>query len=70
MLADDLRDALKADRRTPYAIAKLAGVAPSVVTRFLNGKREPSLGSAGKLAEVLGLALLPNWGEVAKMPGK
>jgi transcriptional regulator with XRE-family HTH domain len=46
------------ERMTPYAIAKRAGVSPSVVTRWLNGERDLSLPTAAKIARVLCLQIV------------
>jgi hypothetical protein len=41
---------------TPYAVATAAGVAPSVLTRFMNGERGLTLDTFDRLA-ALGLRL-------------
>ena len=56
-LSDALRDAARTDGRTPYAIAKAAGIAAPMLTRFLNEERDLRLASAEKLAEALGYEL-------------
>lgn len=55
-IADRLRAALKRDGRTPYAIAKEAGIAPIVLSRFIHGK-SVTLETAEKIARVVGLNL-------------
>lgn len=52
--------ALEADGRSAYQIARAAGVAPGVVTRFKRRERDVSLVTAAALAEVLGLSLVPS----------
>ena len=55
-LATQLRDAIAADGRSHYAIAKDAGVEPDALYRFMAGK-DLYLGTVSKLATVLGLQL-------------
>lgn len=57
-LSEQLRQAIKADGRTPYAIAKAADLEPDAVYRFQEGK-DLRLSSAAKLAAVLSLRLAP-----------
>ena len=45
-------------RITPYAIAKRARVSPSIVSRWLRGERDLNLGTAAKIARVLGLKIV------------
>ena len=56
----NLSDAIKAEigRRglTAYAVAKLAGITPNVVSRFLSGERDITLATADKVATALGLS--------------
>ena len=52
--------ALDADGRSAYEIARAAGVAPGVVTRFKRRERDVSLVTAAALADVLGLSLVPS----------
>lgn len=60
MLADDLKNAIKASGLTHYAIGKAAGIRPEIVARFVSGEREDiRIGTAGKIAAVLGLELKP-----------
>jgi transcriptional regulator with XRE-family HTH domain len=53
-----LRSALKASGLTHYAIAKLSGVTPSQIDRFVSGQRDLTLHSAAALAAALGLELV------------
>lgn len=56
-LADTLRDAIKASENTHYAIAKLCGISPAILDRFVAGERDLRLETAAKIADVLGLRL-------------
>ena len=49
---------------TAYAVAKLAGVDPGVVARFMSGLRDIRLETADRLAGALGLRLV----EVGRRP--
>ena len=57
-LVQRLRDAVAEDGRTHYAIAKAAGIAPDILDRFASG-RDVYLGTAAKIALVVGLDLVP-----------
>jgi len=57
-LVQRLRDAVAADGRTHYSIAKAAGIAPDILDRFASG-RDVYLGTAAKIALVVGLDLVP-----------
>lgn len=57
-LSDTLRDAIQSSGMTCYALANKAGLSQSVLSRFTSGERDISLGTAGKLAAVLGLELV------------
>ena len=57
-LSDRLRDAIQSSGMTCYALANKAGLSQSVLSRFTSGERDISLGTAGKLADVLGLELV------------
>ena len=57
-VSDQLRAVITARRLTPYAVARLADVAPSVMTRFVNGERGLTLDTFDKIAEALGLRLV------------
>ena len=57
-LVKELRQAIRHDGRTLYAIAKDAGIAYSVLHRFARGQRVGvSLVSAAKLLQALGYEL-------------
>jgi hypothetical protein len=57
-LVQRLRDAVAADGRTHYAIAKAAGIAPDILDRLASG-RDVYLTTAAKIALVVGLDLVP-----------
>lgn len=57
-LGSQLREAVRADGRSPFAIAEAAGVSPSIVSRFLSGERpDLLLSTADALCGALGLRL-------------
>ncbi len=53
-----IRAAVKKSGLTHYRIAKDAGVAPAILDRFVTGQRDITLGTASKVAQVLGLSLV------------
>ncbi len=57
-LAKDLRAAFAASGMTRLALSKQSGVSYSVVHRFIAGERDLTLGTATKLANILGLRLV------------
>jgi hypothetical protein len=57
-ISDQLRAALTAPGRCPHAIAMSAGVAPSVVSRFVGGTRGITSETFDRLAAVLGLRMV------------
>jgi hypothetical protein len=58
-LAQQLKAAISATGKSLYSIAQASGVAAPVLQRFVNGERGITLETAGKLADYLGLSLLP-----------
>jgi len=61
-LDEQLRQAITRSNLTHYAIGRDAGIAPSVIDRFMLPKKDPRrrdlrLVTAGKIAVVLGLEL-------------
>ncbi len=58
-LGRQLQAAIAATGQSLYSIAQASGVPAPVLQRFVNGQRGITLETAGKLAEYLGLALLP-----------
>ena len=55
----ELRKRIEKSGVTAYALAGLADVSPQQVGRFLRGERDLTLATAAKLAQALGLELLP-----------
>jgi transcriptional regulator with XRE-family HTH domain len=58
-ISGQLKHAIFTSDLTCYAIAKTAGISPGMITRFMAGKRDPSLETVDKLAAALGLRLRP-----------
>jgi plasmid maintenance system antidote protein VapI len=54
-----LRAAIVNSGLSHYRIAKDAGITADVVSRFVSGERQLRIESAGRIAQVLGLELLP-----------
>ncbi len=54
-----LREAIQASGLTHYAISQAAGVSPGQIDRFVSGERDLRLGTAARIAEALGLVLVP-----------
>jgi len=59
-LTTQLQAAIAATGQSLYSIAQASGIAAPVLQRFVNGERGITLETAGKLAEYLGLSLLPS----------
>lgn len=58
--ANRIRERIKADPRTIYRISKDAGIAPTVLQRFMLRERENiTIQTAEKLCRVIGLDLRP-----------
>jgi transcriptional regulator with XRE-family HTH domain len=58
-LSEQLRASLDQAPVSRYRVAKQTGIEQAALSRFMAGKRSLSLPSAEKLAEFLGLTLLP-----------
>jgi plasmid maintenance system antidote protein VapI len=56
-LANVLREAITRDGRSGHQLGRDAGVAPAVISRFLNRKRDLNLGTADRLCKAIGLEL-------------
>jgi transcriptional regulator with XRE-family HTH domain len=56
-LSQQLLDVIASREITPYALAKLAGVDPGIVARFVSGQRDITLATADRLALPLGVRL-------------
>jgi hypothetical protein len=59
-LTTQLQAAIAATGQSLYAVAQASGVAAPVLQRFVNGERGITLETAAKLADYLGLSLLPS----------
>jgi plasmid maintenance system antidote protein VapI len=57
-LPDQIRDAIDADGRTVYAIAKAAGLEQRTLGRFVNGERDLTGERLGRLMVALGLVVV------------
>jgi plasmid maintenance system antidote protein VapI len=57
LISEVLRASIKSDGRTGTQIAADAGVPQPVLSRFVRGKRDVTLGTADRLAVTLGLEL-------------
>lgn len=57
-LAKTIRAAFKASGMSRFELAKRSGVSYSVIHRFIGSERDLTLGTASKLADVLGLRLV------------
>lgn len=53
-----MREIIEARGLTAYAAARLAGVDPGVVSRFMTGQRDIRMETADRLAAALGLRLV------------
>jgi hypothetical protein len=58
-ISDALRAAIKASPKSVYQICKESGISQIVVSRFLSGERDIRLATADRLAEALGIAVVP-----------
>lgn len=57
-IEDSLRKAIADSGMTHYAIGKAAGIATGMIDRFVRGDRGIQLGTASKIARVLGYGLV------------
>ena len=58
-ISGSLKKAIKSYPGSQYALAAASGVDGAVISRFMNGHRSLTLGSADALGVVLGLTLKP-----------
>ena len=58
-IQEALRKAIAKSEKTHYRLGKDAELAPEIIDRFVSGERDITLGTAAKLAETLGLQLIP-----------
>ncbi len=63
-ISDALLQSIRSQGLTPYAVATSAGVAPSVVSRFVSGERDLTLDSADAVAAALNMELRARRGRV------
>jgi DNA-binding phage protein len=56
-LCEALRQAIRDSGLTQYRVAKIAGLEPGTIYRFLTAERDLRFESAGKIADALGLEL-------------
>jgi transcriptional regulator with XRE-family HTH domain len=63
-IGDTIKATMKARGLTAYAVSKASGVNVTIISRWLNGERSPSLGNIEKIVAALDLVL------VEKEPGK
>jgi transcriptional regulator with XRE-family HTH domain len=54
-MTNQLREIVRKRELTPYRLGKLAGVDPSIISRFLSGERDPSAATIDRLFAALGL---------------
>ena len=69
-LSEQLRGYVRNCGQSVYAVSQASGVSQSVLSRFLAGERSPTLDTAEKLVEVLGLELRPRRGRASPKPRK
>lgn len=56
-LSESLRKAIEESGYSNYALSHLTGVSQSVLNRFVSGERDITLGTASKIAVVIGAEL-------------
>jgi transcriptional regulator with XRE-family HTH domain len=57
MIREAITAAMKSEGLTAYAVAKLAGLDPGVVKRFVEGRTDMTASNLDKVFEVLGLSV-------------
>lgn len=57
MIRETIITAMESQGLTAYAVAKLAGVDPGVVKRFVEGRTDMTASNLEKVFEVLGLSV-------------
>jgi DNA-binding phage protein len=57
-IASVIKATMKARGLTAYALGKASGVSVTIISRWLNGERSPSLGTIEKLVTALNLVLV------------
>lgn len=56
-ISDAIRAEIERQGLTAYRVAKLAGLTPNIVSRFLSGERDITLATADKIFAALGLVV-------------
>ena len=59
-LSETLKRAIRESEMTQYQIAKRARISQIMISRFLSGERDIRLQTADRLANALGLKLIPS----------
>ena len=59
-LSETLKQAIRESEMSQYQIAKRARISQIMISRFLSGERDIRLQTADKLANALGLKLIPS----------
>ena len=54
IVAERIRELMKVEGISQYALAKKLGISQSTICNWLNGKKEPSIESLWKLADFFG----------------
>jgi transcriptional regulator with XRE-family HTH domain len=57
--ADTIKATMKARGLTAYRLGKASGVSSTIISRWLNVHRSPSLGTVERIATALDLVLVP-----------
>jgi DNA-binding phage protein len=57
-ISERLREAIAASGLTQTSIGEKAGISPNIISRFVAGKRSPTLDTVDRIAAALGLVLV------------
>jgi predicted transcriptional regulator len=57
MIRETIINAMESQQLTAYAVAKLAGLDPGIVKRYVSGQREMQSDTLEKVLKVLGLVV-------------
>jgi transcriptional regulator with XRE-family HTH domain len=58
-ISDMIKATMKARGLTAYSLGKASGVSSTIISRWLNGHRSPSLGTVERIVTALDLVLVP-----------
>ena len=58
-LDEQILQVVKERGLTGYGLAKMSGVSQTIICRFINRERSPTLRTANKIVAALGLVLVP-----------